>query len=62
MWGVETDCVLSVRGMACSRIIEELRQENPFEQKQRTPINHRAKVRPVGGFLLLRDTYGILFA
>lgn len=52
----------TVQGMTCSPIIEELRQENLFEQKQRVPINHEAKLRPAGRLLLQRDIYSILFA
>lgn len=48
--------------MTCSTIVEELRQENLSEQKQRVPINHEAKLRPPGRLLLQRDIYIILFA
>ena len=48
--------------MACNTIVEELRQENLFEQKQRLPINHEAKLRPTGRLLLQRDIHSILFA
>ena len=46
------DRLCAVWGMACSITVEELRQENLSEQKQRIPINHQAKVRPNGGLLL----------
>lgn len=43
------DRLCTVRGMTCSTIVEELRQENLSAQKQRIPINHKAKVRPTSG-------------